>query len=234
MLILFHLTVAAIVSVAALGQADPVLENAFIVQLAPAPDSMSLPEDAKNHVAAFHKRATSIDYSVRHEFHNSDVFFGLSIQMNKNKTQEDVFRQLRGIEGVVAVSSVSAVRVPVQQGSAQIDPYLSYSHPPPLPYVADSNKGKLGSALEMGGVDRLHQRGIKGKGIKIGIIDTGIDYRHPALGAGFGPGHKVVGGYSFVYDNGTLGDGPDPLISCYGGGHGTHVAGQFPQQVHTS
>ena len=59
--------------------------------------------------------------------------------------------------------------------------------------MADSSKAKLESALEMGGVNKLHRRGIKGKGIKIGIIDTGADYRLPDLGAGFGPGHKIAG-----------------------------------------
>ncbi|KAG7098361.1 hypothetical protein E1B28_000319 [Marasmius oreades] len=51
------------------------------------------------------------------------------------------------------------------------------------------------------GVDKLHAQGISGRGIKIGIIDSGIDYTHPALGSGFGPGHKVVGGFDFVGDN---------------------------------
>ena len=32
-------------------------------------------------------------------------------------------------------------------------------------------------------------------------IDSGIDYNHPALGAGFGAGFKVVGGYDFVGDD---------------------------------
>jgi hypothetical protein len=200
-------------------------ENAFIIQLASAPDLKDLQRDARNHVATFRKRATSMDYSIRHEFHNPEVFLGLSIQNNGNQTQGDVYRLLHGIEGVVGVSSVAAVRIPAQQASFKVDPNLSYSYPPPLPSVADSSKAKLGSALEMGGVDKLHRRGIKGKGIKIGIIDTGVDYRHPALGAGFGPGHKIAGGHSFVFDNGTVGGGPDPLISCYGGGHGTHVAG---------
>lgn len=31
-------------------------------------------------------------------------------------------------------------------------------------------------------------------------IDTGIDYTHPSLGGGFGPGHKVIGGFDFVGD----------------------------------
>jgi len=55
-----------------------------------------------------------------------------------------------------------------------------------------------------------------GKGVKVGVIDTGIDYLHEALGGGFGPGFKVAGGYDFV--NGKA----DPLDD---NGHGTHVAG---------
>jgi hypothetical protein len=60
----------------------------------------------------------------------------------------------------------------------------------------NTGTAKLGTALEMGGVDKLHRRGIKGKGIKKGIIGTGDDYHHPALGASFGPGHNFAGGYS--------------------------------------
>lgn len=40
----------------------------------------------------------------------------------------------------------------------------------------------------MGGVDRLQSEGYSGGGIFIGIVDTGVDYNHPALGGGFGPG----------------------------------------------
>ncbi|KAG9127742.1 hypothetical protein FRC07_010194 [Ceratobasidium sp. 392] len=83
---------------------------------------------------------------------------------------------------------------------------------------------------KMTGVNGLHAKGIYGKGITIGIIDSGVDYTHPALGGKFGPGNKVAGGYDFVGDayTGTPG-GPaaqpddDPLDQC--NGHGTHVAG---------
>src|SRR5699024_1405815 len=30
-------------------------------------------------------------------------------------------------------------------------------------------------------VDRLHEEGITGEGIQVGVIDTGIDYNHPDL-----------------------------------------------------
>ncbi len=58
--------------------------------------------------------------------------------------------------------------------------------------------------------------GARGAGVTVAVIDTGVDYRHPALGEGFGPGFKVIGGYDFVN-----GDG-DPMDDS---GHGTHVAG---------
>lgn len=55
-----------------------------------------------------------------------------------------------------------------------------------------------------------------GKGIRIGIIDTGIDYNHEAFGNGFGETFTVVGGYDFVNND------ADPIDD---NGHGTHVAG---------
>ncbi|MEM7037601.1 MAG: S8 family serine peptidase, partial [Bacteroidota bacterium] len=58
--------------------------------------------------------------------------------------------------------------------------------------------------------------GTTGNGIRVGIIDTGVDYNHPALGGGFGTGFKVAGGYDFVAND------PNPID---GSGHGTHVAG---------
>ena len=225
MFILPSLAFLAVVSAAVSSKNKSRFEKTFIVELASPSNSKLSVWNAGDHVATFRKRAASLDYSVRHEFHNSDVFLGVSIQVNGNQTKENVLQELQNIGGVISVSDVSPARIPVQQGSVKNDLYASYSHPLPLTQVASASTAKLGSALRMGDVDQLHKRGIKGKGIKIGIVDTGVDYRHPALGAGFGPGHKIAGGYSFVYDNGTLGEGPDPFISCYGGGHGTHVAG---------
>ena len=57
--------------------------------------------------------------------------------------------------------------------------------------------------------------GVYGQGIKIAIIDTGVNYNHPDL-YGFGDNGKVVGGYDFV-ENDNL-----PMDTD---GHGTQVAG---------
>lgn len=75
------------------------------------------------------------------------------------------------------------------------------------------------------GVQELHDRGFTGKGITVGIVDTGVNYHHPALGGGIGPGYKVAGGYNFVGD-GSMIDELHPNKNpndCWG--HGTHVAG---------
>jgi hypothetical protein len=60
-----------------------------------------------------------------------------------------------------------------------------------------------------------------GSGVIVAVIDSGIDYTHPALGAGFGAGKKVVGGYDFVNDD------ADPMDDNR---HGTHVAGIIAAQ----
>ncbi|UPM54114.1 S8 family serine peptidase [Gottfriedia acidiceleris] len=84
-------------------------------------------------------------------------------------------------------------------------------------------------------VDMLHKEGITGKGVKIGVLDTGIDYNHPDLKDAF------KGGYDFV-DNDN-----DPMEATYkdwqaskqpetnGNGsyyteHGTHVSGTIVGQ----
>ena len=57
--------------------------------------------------------------------------------------------------------------------------------------------------------------GIDGSGIKVAIIDTGVDFNHPDL-FGWGNDGKVVGGYNFIHED------EQPMDT---NGHGTQVAG---------
>jgi hypothetical protein len=55
--------------------------------------------------------------------------------------------------------------------------------------------------------------------IRVGVVDSGIDYHNPDLGNGsFGPGFKVAGGYDYFSDDSN----PDDSNV---GSHGTNVAG---------
>ncbi|KAF7897959.1 uncharacterized protein EAF01_008925 [Botrytis porri] len=198
------------------------IDKAFIIELERGVDTSLSRRDLRH---TFHKRAASISYDVLHEF-DSVAFVGLSVFVTQSGTNVDLQRQLSEISGVVGVWPVHEVPRPgVLPNSTNED---SFNANIPLLHKRQSTAtgtGNLASALKMGGVDKLHAKGIKGKGIKTGIIDTGVDYRHPALGGGFGTGFKITGGYSFVNDNGTLGGSPDPLSTCLTGGHGTHVSG---------
>jgi type VI secretion system secreted protein VgrG len=61
------------------------------------------------------------------------------------------------------------------------------------------------------------QYAVDGAGLAAAVIDTGIDYRHPALGGRLGPGAVVVGGYDLAMED------EDPLAETWS--HGTMVAG---------
>jgi len=126
--------------------------------------------------------------------------------------------QLRDVSGVLAVWPVLQVAAP--------DP------------VVNPTKD-LVSALAMTGADVAYSElGLTGQGIKVGVIDTGIDIDHPDLGGTGKPGttpfpsSRVKWGYDFVgdaYDPASADpakETPNPDRNpddC--AGHGTHVAG---------
>lgn len=60
------------------------------------------------------------------------------------------------------------------------------------------------------------------EGVKIGIVDSGVDFNHPALGGCFGPGCLISYGFDF-FENKT-----EPYDNC--NGHGTHIAGIIAAQ----
>ncbi|KAI6634342.1 hypothetical protein MCOR08_004656 [Pyricularia oryzae] len=82
-------------------------------------------------------------------------------------------------------------------------------------------------------VNQLRNKGVVGKGIKVAVIDSGVDWKHPALGGCFGrPECLVSFGYDLVGDayNGTNTAVPDnDPMDC--GGHGTHVSGIIAAQT---
>lgn len=79
----------------------------------------------------------------------------------------------------------------------------------------------LNETIKILGVDQVQQiqnidgQILDGTGTTIGVVDTGVDYRHADLGGCLGANCKVIGGYDFSNND------ADPLDDH---GHGTHVA----------
>jgi hypothetical protein len=74
-------------------------------------------------------------------------------------------------------------------------------------------------AAKLIGLDQAvaHYPQLTGKGEAVAVFDSGVDYRHPSLGGGFGSGKKVEAGWDFI-----SGDA-DPMSDTFA--HGTGAAG---------
>lgn len=105
--------------------------------------------------------------------------------------------QARGEETKEVVEALKAHRLPV-------NPDNRY-HVKPLrsPQALEN--------LELIGVPKAHEYAT-GAGVRVGVIDTGCDYKHPEIRARF----EANKGYNFVHEN------DDPFDDNE---HGTHVAG---------
>ena len=124
------------------------------------------------------------------------------------------------IDAIAALPNVASIR---PLGQYEVD--LSET----VPYIG-------AAAVQASDVD--------GTGVRVAVLDSGIDYTHYNLGGlgsvadfdtndptiiepGSFPTAKVVGGYDFVgedWPNSPEAPDPDPLDKGTGAGHGTHVA----------
>lgn len=156
-------------------------------------------------------RAKGLNVKVRDTY--SRAWSGVSVELDSTKAAS--LSQVRGVKGVY----------PVVEFTQPVEPDAT----PAVEY-----------AKQLTGADYANDElGFTGDGIKVGIIDSGIDYNHPDFG-GSGvndetrdfPNDRVAYGYDFVgdaYDASSNDPAvnvprPDPFPDdC--GGHGTHVAG---------
>ena len=154
----------------------------------------------------FHAAAASARVQYTERKHFRELWNGLTVRADGRNADK-----IRGLPGVASVYPVTKVTI------AQDD-----SQP--------GNVIDLITAIKMTGVDiAQNELGLTGRGVRVAIIDTGIDYNHPDLGGCFGPGCRVEKGFDLVGDAFNAEDevpiikpDPDP-DDC--AGHGTHVAG---------
>ncbi len=193
--------------------------SAWFVELAGAPlsdvDAAFTSAQRQNYLRtlgqekqAFRNAARAAGVSFR-EMRSFDVLFnGLSVDVTA-----------RNLPALARLPGVKAVW-----------PVLTFAVPP----TTGISDPELATALAMTGADIAQSElGYTGAGVRVAIMDTGIDYHHPDLGGCFGPGCRVFTGHDFVGDAFNA----DPTSSSYNPvpvpdpnpddchGHGTHVAG---------
>ncbi|KAF9908228.1 hypothetical protein BX616_000202 [Lobosporangium transversale] len=204
MKISFLLSLAAATSIVSAGKFNPSQIRPNVDEI---PGAFIIEfEDGVDQVKAntFLTSHKDLDFKFRGQY---NLFNGASIQVKSGHTGEDIAK----IPGVKRVWPVERYQLP--------KPDLSNE---------DKAQPHLTSAHKMTGVDYV-QKAFKytGKGIKVGVIDSGVDYKHPALGGCFGKGCRVRYGWDFVgedYDKEYIPTpDADPRDTC--NGHGTHVAG---------
>jgi minor extracellular serine protease Vpr len=191
----------------AVNVAEMEFGDLWFVELTSAPVADGTPlARVRAEKAAFRSAAAAAGLQYEERLAFDTLWNGLSVRVDPGEVA-----RLSRLDGVRAIYPV---------GTATL--------PEPEPGVSP----QLTTALAMTGADVAHTTlGLTGAGVKVGVIDSGIDYHHPDLGGCFGPGCRVAYGHDFVGDAyNSSGTGaalipvpdPDP-DDC--GGHGTHVAG---------
>lgn len=139
----------------------------------------------------------------------SDIDFITGLGGNINRR----YAIINAISAIVPETSIETIKRNPNVEYIEIDEKM-YAHDCRVP-IGICQEVQILKQMVPWGVERIgatfvHAIGNTGKGIKIGILDTGIDYTHPDLSKNY------KGGYNFI-DNNT--DARDY------NGHGTHVAG---------
>ncbi|WP_282439842.1 S8 family serine peptidase [Gottfriedia acidiceleris] len=157
------------------------------------------------------EKSTNENFHIKYTYQNA--FNGVTMSLPANQ-----IKKLMDFDMVKAVYSDTTIQIK-----------------PPKVGVEEQEQTKVDS-IPFLKIDQLHKEGYTGKNIKIGVIDTGIDYNHPDLKDAY------KGGYDFV-DNDN-----DPMETTYAQWkaskkaefvngssyyteHGTHVSGTIAGQA---
>jgi subtilisin family serine protease len=223
---LFRLTVLLailmVLSVMSVSAQGPVISSGnetselWFVELnsAPAADGTNI-NTVRQEKQTFRNNARNAGLNFKERFAFDTLWNGVSVQIDRSQ-----IGTLARLDGVKAIY-----------------PVYTFSLPPESPINPD-----LAYALAMTGADIAQSElGYTGKGIKVAVMDTGIDYDHPDLGgdgvqrsnSNVFPTARVIKGWDFVgdaynADPSSAAYNPTPAPDAYPddcNGHGTHVSG---------
>lgn len=164
---------------------------------------------------------------IRHTL-SSSIFHGVSLDVlhAEHATPSGTTAAILTATGVKQVWPVRAVSMP----SKDVESFVSLGSDASLAQTTRRAVGDSYPPHVMAQVDRLHKAGFTGRGVRIAVVDTGVDYTNAILGGCLGPdcivthGWDSVGWDELLGPEGTRVPAPDDdPMDCFG--HGTHVAG---------
>ncbi|KAE8190905.1 hypothetical protein CF328_g5842 [Tilletia controversa] len=233
----------------------PFLENTYFVEFNEVGAVESISERDQHddflhrQLEAFLSEQHKIPFKRRFTFTDRRLILGTSLQL-ENPNHVKVLSEFHAVKKVHPVRKVSPGWARTSTSSSDPSPISRSNHHSlsrhrrPLserravaqdtPVLKSSSKipASTYAPLRMIGADKLHAQGYLGRGQKIAIIDSGIDYTHHALNGGkpdgtacFRGGCPITGGRSFVDESGNQVNSSNPFANCLQGWHGTFTSG---------
>lgn len=149
----------------------------------------------------------TLQFQIKHNYEN--VFNGMAMTIPTNQ-----INTLLQTGVVKRIWKDNVIRLPKSE-SINEENSTTKTVPPALPFI---------------GVDKLHNENIKGQGIKVGVLDTGIDYNHPDLKDVYKGGYDLVDNDADPMEStpaDRLASGEPEFLDGipFVTEHGTHVAG---------
>ncbi|OQO12230.1 hypothetical protein B0A48_02871 [Cryoendolithus antarcticus] len=203
--------------------AAPKVPGAYIVEFAKTSDADT-----------FYQELGATGQAVEHRMDlKFELFKGVSFNLKNTKDDEAAAQKIQEMPAVAKIWPVRMYPIPRDEVHWTGSSKAAVPEAALLQRRQSAGMNDTFSPHVMTQVDQLRFRGVTGAGIRVAVIDTGVDYNHPALGGCFGPGCLVSFGTDLVGDNyngaNTPVPDPDPYDNCEG--HGTHVSGIIAAQT---
>ncbi|MGQ3479845.1 S8 family serine peptidase [Paenibacillus sp. TY11] len=158
------------------------------------------------------EQTTFVDQAAEHgislqvNYQYNTVLNGLEVTLPANKIPE--LAKLPGVKSIH--ENKTYYSIPVQDPPTLTASEATYDNAP----------------LDQIGVPEAWAKGLTGEGIKVGVIDTGIDYEHPDLKEAYKGGYDSFEQDNDPYEEPFLEKENDPYGTGFSGTtHGTHVSG---------
>lgn len=204
-----------------------------IVRLTTAPDHEAIAADADRAASARSTTAAADTARTRHvvdtlqalaKTSQADVAAVLDrLEADGHATDVQPFWIVNGFAATLDATAIDTLAAHADVASVTLDE----THELPAPVEPTDGDPNLPTwSLEtIGAPDVWGEYGVRGEGVTIGVLDSGVDGSHPAL-AGSWRGRNGDTASSW-----WVGTGEDYPLPGDGGGHGTHVTGSIVGQA---